>query len=202
MTKKILSDIISLSCLIFAPLTATLNIIFGLIEGPKILLKLEIIFILFLLTVFTVSVVIILRNKNIKFLNNKKTFPTISSIIYTLLSFIINTVACILKAERSGSLWNLYTIITLILFSVIFTIVYLYLRSHNFVFKAIVYLLITAIPYFVILSVISGFFKGTDIFIPAGIYILIYAITVVIFAVKSGKRAQKELDEKPYENQF
>ena len=202
MIKKFIGDILALSCLIFAPISIILNAISAIAVGPKVLLKVGTILILFLLIVFVVSIIILLKSDRIKKLENKKNVFIYSSLFYTGFSVIINIIAWLMQSEKSGNLWNIYTIITLLIFSIVISLVIRYLRTNSIVLSSIVYLIVTAVPYFVILVGITEFFKGAKVFIPIGIYLLIYGITVTAFAVKKYKKIEKELNEKPYEKQF
>ena len=202
MIKKFIGDILALSCLIFAPISIILNAISAIAVGPKVLLKVGTILILFLLIVFVVSIIILLKSDRIKKLENKKNIFIYSSLFYTGFSVIINIIAWLMQSEKSGNLWNIYTIITLLIFSIAISFVIRYLRTNSIVLSSIVYLIVTAVPYFVILIGITEFFKGAKVFIPIGIYLFIYGITVTAFAVKKYKKTEKELNEKPYEKQF
>jgi hypothetical protein len=200
--KNFFSDIVALACLIFAPITLILNIINAVVEGPKILMKLGTIYVLLLLIIFVVSIIVLVKANRIKKLENKKNLLIYSTTVYTITSITVNTVAWLLQSVKSGDLWNIYTIITLTIFSIAISAVMLYSKKCGLTSKFVLYFLVTAIPYFVILVGITGFFSGATVLIPIGIYLLIYGVTVTAIAVTKSKKTEKELNEKPYEKQF
>jgi hypothetical protein len=200
--KNFFSDIVALACLIFAPITLILNIINAVVEGPKILMKLGTIYVLLLLIIFIVSIIVLVKTNRIKKLENKKNLLIYSTTVYTITSITVNTVAWLLQSVKSGDLWNIYTIITLTIFSIAISAVMLYSKKCGLTSRFVLYFLVTAIPYFVILVGITGFFSGATVLIPIGIYLLIYGVTVTVITVNKSKKTEKELNEKPYEKQF
>jgi hypothetical protein len=200
--KNFFGDISALACLIFAPITLILNILNALVEGPKVLMKLGTIYVLLLLIIFMVSIIVLVKSNRIKRLENKRNLLIYSTTIYTVISITVNTIAWMLQSAKSGNLWNIYTIITLVIFSVTISAVMLYSKKCGLTSKFVLYFLVTAIPYFVILVGITGFFSGATVLIPIGIYLLIYGVTVTVITVNKSKKTEKELNEKPYEKQF
>ena len=200
--KNFFSDIAALSCIIFAPITLILNIMNALVEGPKVLMKLGTVYLLLLIIGFIVSIIVLVKANRIKKLENKQNLLIYSTTIYTISTVFVNTVAWLFQSVKSGNLWNIYTIITLALFSLAISAVMLYAKKCSLTAKFLLYLLVTSIPYFVILIGITSFFSGGQILIPIGIYLVVYGTTVTIIAVNSSKKTEKELNEKPYERQF
>jgi hypothetical protein len=144
----------------------------------------------------------LVKANRIKKLENKKNLLIYSTTVYTITSITVNTVAWLLQSVKSGDLWNIYTIITLTIFSIAISAVMLYSKKCGLTSKFVLYFLVTAIPYFVILVGITGFFSGATVLIPIGIYLLIYGVTVTVITVTKSKKTEKELNEKPYEKQF
>ena len=202
MTKKLIGDVFTFSCIIFAPLYFLLNLVCSLIVGPKMLLKFGIVIALEIIILFTITIIAILKNKRFKIVKNKNNIFTFSCIIFSIVATVINLIAWLIKSEKSGQLWNIYSIITLLCFSIAISVVLLYFKNRSFLFKCITYLFVTAVPYFIITVTISGFFTGTKILIPVGVYVLVYGIIVTIFGIKKIKRTEKTLNEKPYESMF
>ncbi|MBQ9744892.1 MAG: hypothetical protein IJW19_07200 [Clostridia bacterium] len=202
MRRKLLGDIITLTCIIFAPLTFLLSLLCSIISGPQMLPHFGVVAVFLVILFLISSIFVVMKNNRIKIVSNKKNPYTISSILFSVLSFVINMIAWFINSEESGKLWNIYTIITIISFSVVFSFAVLYIKKFKLFVKAIIYLAITAVPYFIILVLISGFFTGTRIFIPLSIYAVIYIGVLIFFGVKELKRREKELNEKPYESQF
>jgi hypothetical protein len=174
----------------------------ALVEGPKVLMKLGTIYVLLLLIIFMVSIIVLVKSNRIKRLENKRNLLIYSTTIYTVISITVNTIAWMLQSAKSGNLWNVYTIITLVIFSVTISAVMLYSKKCGLTSKFVLYFLVTSIPYFVILVGITGFFSGATVLIPIGIYLLIYGVTVTVITVNKSKKTEKELNEKPYEKQF
>ena len=202
MKKNSFSDIISLTCLIFAPITLIWNTLCAVIIGVKSLLGFGAIALVLAAIFLISSITVILKDKKIKFLKTKRNVFILSSIWYSGLSFLINGIAWAMQSEKSGMLWNLYTIITVLCFSFAISVIFTYFNKKGFAFKAISYLIVTAVPYFILLTKITNFFPGTKVFIPIGIYALIYGGVAIYFGIKAYKNKVHELNEKPYENLF
>ena len=202
MKKNSFSDIIALTCVIFAPLTLIWNIMYGITINIKSLLSFGAIAIISVLIFLICSIIVIVKDNKIKFLKNKRNMYILSSIWYSGLSFFINGIAWAIQSEKSGMLWNLYTIITVLCFSIAISVIHVYFYKKGFAFKAVVYLLVTAIPYFVLLTGITDFFKGTKVFIPISAYTLVYGILAIYYGINAYKNKEKSLNEKPYENMF
>ena len=202
MQKHTFGDILALTSLFFAPIILILNLLCAFIVDFESLLKLGAVLIIFLLILFTCAIIIISKDKRIKLIENKGKFHIISTVTYTFISLVINIIAWCLQSESSGKLWNLYTILTILGFSIAFSLLIIKSKGKGFRFKAIMYFLVTAIPYFLIMVVITDFFTGAKLFIPIGIYAFIYGSITVFFGVKANKNRIKELNEKPYEKQF
>lgn len=202
MKKNSFSDIISLTCLIFAPITLIWNTLCAVIIGVKSLLGFGAIALVLVAAFLISSITVILKDKKIKFLKTKRNVFILSSIWYSGLSFLINGIAWAMQSEKSGMLWNLYTIITVLCFSFAISVIFTYFNKKGFAFKALSYLIVTAVPYFILLTKITNFFPGTKVFIPIGIYALIYGGVAIYFGIKAYKNKVHELNEKPYENLF
>lgn len=202
MAKKLVGDVFTFACIIFAPLYFILNLVCSLFEGHKTLLKFGIVIALEIIILIIITIAAILKNKRFKIVKNKNNIFTFSCIIFSIVATVINLIAWVIKSEKSGQLWNIYTIITLLCFSIAISVLLLYFKNKSFLFKCIAYFIVTAVPYFIITVTISGFFTGTKIFIPIGAYVLVYGIIVTIFGIKKIKRTEKTLNEKPYESMF
>jgi len=200
--KNLTGDIIALTCVIFAPFIFLLNFLVAISINTHTLLKLGSVALIFLIIFLVNSIVVIMKTDRIKFLTKKKTLLTVSCIVYTLCSFIVNLIAWSLKSEDSGALWNLYTIITLACFSVVISAIFVYFKSNNIVAKATLYFLATIIPFILITAVISDIFTGAKIFVPLSIYFVIYVAYVTTVLIINGKKLRKESDEKPYEDVY
>ena len=133
--KNFFSDIAALSCIIFAPITLILNIMNALVEGPKVLMKLGTVYLLLLIIGFIVSIIVLVKANRIKKLENKQNLLIYSTTIYTISTVFVNTVAWLLQSVKSGNLWNIYTIITLALFSLAISAVMLYAKKCSLTAK-------------------------------------------------------------------
>ena len=168
--KNLISDIISLTCMIFAPLIFLLNLIVAISIDTHTLLKFGSVALIFLLLFLINSIIIIMKTDRIKFLSKKKNLFNVSCIVYTVCSFIINLIAWAIKSENSGAIWNLYTILTLACFSVAISAIITFFKSNNIIAKASLYFISTVIPFILITVVISDIFTGAKIFIPCVIF--------------------------------
>lgn len=198
--KNLISDIIALTCMIFAPFIFLLNFIVAISINTHTLLKLGSVAIIFIVFFLICSIIIILKNDRIKFIINKKNIFLVSSFVYVASSFCVNIIAWALKSEESGALWNLYTIITLACFSVVISAIFVYYKRNNIIVKAALYFISTVIPFILITVTISKIFTGAKIFVPLSIYLVVYVVYVTIVLVRNGRRLRKESDEKPYQD--
>lgn len=202
MKKASFIDISVLTCIIFAPITLIWNSLCAMIIGVKSLLGFGPIALILVVAFLISSIIVIIKDKKIKLLKNKRKIFILSTVWYSGLSFLINGIAWAMQSEKSGMLWNLYTIITVLCFSVAISTVLVCFRKKSFAFKSVAYLLVTAVPYFLLLTKITNFFPGTKVFIPIGVYVLVYGGIIIFFGIKTYKNKEKELNEKPYENLF
>jgi len=202
MKKNSFIDIIALTCIIFAPLTFVWNVFSGIIIDFKSLLGFGPIALILVVVFLFSSIIVVIKNDSIKFLKNKRNIFILSSIWYSGLSFLINGIAWAMQSEKSGMLWNLYSIITVVCFSLAISVIHVYFYKKGFSFKAIAYLLVTSIPYFTLLVGITDFFPGTKVFILIGAYLLVYGSITIYYGINAYKNKEKELNEKPYENLF
>lgn len=202
MKKNSFCDIITLTCIIFAPLTFIWNIFSAIIIDFKSLLGFGIVALMLVVLFLISSIIVIIKDDRIEFLKNKRNLFILSSLWYSGLSFLINGIAWAMQSEKSGMLWNLYSIITVVCFSLAISVIHVYFYKKSFPFKAIAYLLVTSIPYFTLLVGITDFFPGTKVFILICAYLLVYGTIVIYYGIQAYKHKIKELNEKPYENLF
>ena len=149
---------------------------------------------------FTVCTIIICKNRKKETNSNLiYQFASITAIIYTLSTTSTNIVQYIIKKEN---FWNGYTLLILLLFSIIASILILKLKIKSYLVASIVNFFIIGIFYYIIYVVKAGYTKGNALLVSLGIYSVVYIISAVIYYLITQNKRKKENSEKAYKSLF
>ncbi len=126
-------------------------------------------------------------------------FASVSAIIYTLSTTLTNIVQYIIKKEN---FWNGYTLLILILFSIVAAFLILKVKIKNYAVASILNFFVIGFFYYIIFVVKAGYTKGNSLLISLGIYLTIYIASAIIYYLISKKNSEKQNSKKSYNNLF
>ena len=200
--NKFLKKIINSTCISYAICSFILNLIVWLTSSKgnqsRMLGILTNLFILFACLVISI-IVNYKKRKEEAFISSLLTFASYTGIIYTISSLVVNTIQYIIKVEN---FWNGYTLIILLLFSIVVSFLLLKAKFKSFLISLIVNFFIIGIFYYIIFVIKSGFTKGNSLLISLSIYFIVYSLSSFIYYLTVRKRIKKENSEKNYTSLF
>ena len=126
-------------------------------------------------------------------------FASISSVIYTFSTMVTNTVQYIIKQEN---FWNGYTLLILLLFSIIASFLILKIKIKSYLIASILNFFIIGIFYYIIFVVKAGFLKGNLLLISTSIYFIVYMASAVIYYLITKNNRKKQNSKKDYKSLF
>ncbi len=126
-------------------------------------------------------------------------FASITSIIYTLSTTLTNIVQYIIKREN---FWNGYTLLILLVFSIVATFLILKLKVKSYLVASILNFFVVGIFYYIIFVVKADYTKGNSLLISISIYSVIYIASAIIYYLITKKKRKKQNSEKTYNNLF
>ncbi|MBO5440523.1 MAG: hypothetical protein J6A53_07710 [Clostridia bacterium] len=136
------------------------------------------------------------KEKNAKYIAH---FASVTAIIYTLSTTVINIIQYIIKKEN---FWNGYTLLILLLFSIVSSFLMLKVKFKNYLVLSILHFFIIGIFYYIIFVVKAGYTNGNSLLISLSIYSVIYIALTIVYYLITKKKRKKQNSEKNYNNLF
>jgi len=199
--SNLFKKIFGLTCIIYAFISIALNIIVWISNGMKgIMLKIGANIIILVICCIISSILSIKNRKKEK--NNRFIFAYTLYVcsIYTVSSFIVNVLQYIVKIEN---FWNGYTVLILLIFSLVSSFLILKIKFKNYLLSSIVYFFVLGIFYYILFIVKTGFSKGNTLLIVLGIYIIAFAIIDTLYYFLHYKRKRNnDNNNKAYNSLF
>ena len=132
--------------------------------------------------------------------NIKRFAGILPTSIYFISFFSLNLLPFI--NNKLGSLWNIYTIVILLVNSMIFFIILHFLCEKPFWLKAILSFITFGISYMLIVVLLGNFNQGNQILTVIAIYLLLFALVCTICYIIRSILKSKENTKKKYTKQF
>ena len=155
--------------------------------------------IIFAICLIICSIVVYKRRKKEKSAKYIAHFASVTAIIYTLSTTVINIIQYIIKKEN---FWNGYTLLILLLFSIVSSFLMLKLKFKNYLVLSILHFFIIGIFYYIIFVVKAGYTNGNSLLISLSIYSVIYIASTIVYYLITKKKRKKQNSEKNYNNLF
>ena len=186
-------SILILSCVLYAPTSIIINLICSLtlngmlLQAWANLIIFAIFFIvgLFLYFSFRISATNYIVNR--------------SAVIYTTISFILNTLVFIIE---NGKIWTLYSIILILVYSIFTTLLMKYLKIKSYLIKTLIYYVLSLVSFLILTVGIAGYKTGNLVMIFLGSFTIFYVISSIIYFYVKRSFASYENEEKVYKRQF
>ena len=192
--KPTFLSILVLTCAIYSPFSFIINFICGVAITVNTMLQLWA-----SLLIFAVIFIIALTVTFTKKINYKKSVLNLFGCAYAAISFVLNVFVMFVEGTH---VWSLYSLLLVCAYSVIFALLYVYLKLKSFLLTALVYYAVSIISFLILTAAIAGCSEGNQIMLAFGIFSAFYAlISVVCFFVKRSIE-QIANDEKAYKPMF
>ncbi|MBQ8545885.1 MAG: hypothetical protein IJ437_02965 [Clostridia bacterium] len=195
--SSVLYGFISHCCVIFTIISLVFNCFYSILLWP-LLPNIGVNLLTLLISFIPALIILLVRYKLKKPLINTKMKIVYSiSVVYSSIFIIFNISTVFFK-----DVWNLYTILIILLLSIIISIIRYYVPISNYLIKTIIYFIVLAIPYFIITLAFAGLGKGNAIIIVFSVYAVAYIISSVTIFLIIRARAKAENNNKSYKKQF
>lgn len=204
MNRKLLLNLFFFTSILFAPITFICNLLIGIIVGESFFLKIGGMFLILIVSFIISAFVVILKDEPPKFIQNIKLLPY-SAGFYTVISLILNIFVQIIANtidSHPNKLWNIFSVIITLAFSVIISALILYFKPKSISVLLTVYFFVIGIFYYLLTITFGGLGNGNRIIITLSIYIAAFALISAICLLIKAKKAKKQRDSKPYQKQF
>ena len=197
--NKLFKKIVNLTCLLYVVSSFILNFLPWLFskKGNSTMLTIWANLIIFI-TCFIFASAFMCKHKNKKECSKLKLFNLIGG-IYSIAFFCLNIIQYIIKKEN---FWNGYTLLILILFGFVCSILITKVKINNYLVSAIFNYIILGIFHYIFFVIKAGFTKGTYLLISIGIYTLIYVSSAIVYYIFIAKNHKKQNSNKTYKNLF
>lgn len=202
MSNKKLSIFVPLmkyTCLYFLISSLFLNLLtffMFLSDGLHELLLLWANLIVFWVCFIAGAIVVLIKNKSNK-LNNTIDLLSFATFLYTIEFLGINIIGSFL-----GKIWTIYTILLILAFSFLISLLKNIMKFKNYFLHALVYFFVLGIFYSLVVLTIAGYGSGNAIIIVVGIYSIAYIICALIYFFIKKRKEENENSKKQYTSQF
>lgn len=155
--------------------------------------------IIFAICLIICSIVVYKRRKKEKSAKYIAHFASVTAIIYTLSTTVINIIQYIIKKEN---FWNGYTLLIILLFSMVASLLILKIKIRGYLIASIFNFFVIGIFYYIIFVVKAGYTKGNSLLISISIYLAIYIASAIIYYLITKSKRKKQNSEKAYKSLF
>ena len=200
--KKLISQMLAFTCVLFAPLTAITDILIGVIVSKTSLLSLGATFLL-LIVDFAISAFLIILRENPPMILEKSKFFSYSCFFYTILSVLLKVSVTIVNLSKK-LIWNttVYSVILVLIFSFVISACILFFNSKSMALKITVYFLVIGIFYYLLTVTIGALDIGNNLILILSTYIIAFTIITVILLLIKSRKKNKARESMPYQKQF
>ena len=185
--------ILILTCVLYAPTSILINLFCALTLHGKLLQAWAnlIIFALILIVSMFIYFPFKIQAKNYII---KRT-----SIIYTIVSFIVNTVVFIIE---NGRIWTYNSLILILCYSLITALLMKYLKIKSYLVKTFIYYALSLASFLLLTIAIAGYKTGNLVMIFIGSFTIFYVISSITYFYVKRSFVSYENEEKVYKRQF
>jgi hypothetical protein len=200
--KRLILNMLTFSCAIFAPLTLLLDLFIGLFISKTGLLSLGATLTLLIISFGISAFVVILKDGLLKPLEKIK-MMWYSFSFYTCISVILKIIVYFVNISKKA-LWSidLYSIIVIAVFSVLVSALICYVKLESFSIKALIYFVTVGIFYYLITVTIGGLNVGNNLILILGIYIGAFIICTILTILIKRLKETKQRESQKYKSQF
>ena len=145
--------------------------------------------------IFIVSAIVVLSKKLVL----KSFILKASTVIYTVLSVILNIVFAIIS---SISMWHWTTVVLLVVYSIAVSLLLAYLKLNSYLLRTLIYYVISIASFYLLTNVIGGYTAGNTTIMLFGIFTLTYIVGSVIYFYIKRSFFAIENEEQEYKKQF
>ena len=192
--KPHILTVLALACIIFTPFSFIINFICGVSITASTLLQLWAGILIFSLC-FIFALIMMLVKK----VNYKKSAINYCSYLYTSIYFIINI---FVMAVEGTSLWNLYSLLLLVPYSVIMAILMQKLKLNSYLLRALIYYTLSVTSFLILTSAIGNYNQGYTTIILFASFTLAFVLCAFVYFFIKRSMAQAENDDKVYKPMF
>lgn len=193
---KILKNLFSSTCMSYFIISFTINMIVWISHGVNNSRMLHIwANLLILLFCFVICSILYYKKKKFEFSFN---FFFLTSLLYTILSLFLNCLQYIIKKEN---FWNGYTLLLVLLFSVVLSFCMKKCNFKDYFISAIFYFFMLGIFYYIFFVVKTGY-KNNLMIVSLGVYVFVYIIFAVTFYFINKKKLKRDNNQKKYESLY
>lgn len=186
-------NVLAVSCFFYAPFSFLINLICAVtLSGSMLHLWANVL--IFIICFFSALIFVFWKEFIIK-----NTAVCLFSYAYTVISVLINSFVMMIM---DGSLWNLYSLLLVFIFSVIVAVLYRYVTVKSYFLSTLMYYAICLTAFLFLTTVIADYGKGNTIILLLGTFTVAYAISAVVLFIIKRSIAKAKNDERHYKRQF
>ena len=185
-------SILTLSCIIFTPLSFLISVVYGLAFTPKNVLQLPGFAVIFPITFIIALIIVFLKE-----INYKKTPIGCFSCTYTALTFILSTFVMFVSGT---TLWSLYSVLLITGYSLIVTLIRKFIKLKSYLLTTVIYYAASVISFLILIAPIGGYSTGNQVMLSLGIFTACYAVASMsyfLFKRSMQKCDNEDMDYKP-----
>lgn len=197
---NLFKKILSYTCFLYTLLSFVLNLIVWFTNGmSSIMLGFSGNMIVLLFCFITSLACIYKARKKKASTNTSLKFYYCVGIVYSFSSICVNVIQYIIKKDN---FWNGYTLIILLLFSVVCSFLVFKIKIKNYLISAIFNFFVLGVFYYIIFVIKAGYTKENSLLISLGIYFATYALISIAYYLIIRKKYKKQNSEKSYKSMF
>ena len=200
--KKLISNMLMLSCAIFAPLTLLIDLFVGFFISKTGLLSIGATLALLIISFAISAFIVILKDGLIKPLSKVK-MMWYSFSFYTCISVILKVLVSLINISKKSH-WsiNVFSILIIAIFSIAISALICYLKLQSFSIKAIIYFFFVGVAYYLITVTIGGLNTGNNLILILGVYLVTFVTCTILALIIKRTKKIKERESQKYKNQF
>lgn len=189
--------ILILSCAIYSVISVLINLICSLSIKVTTMLQLWACVIIFAISFIFATIFAFKKKIRVELSHN-----IIYSMFcfYTVLSALLSAIALIIPAGTM--LWCLYSMLLVIAYSLIISLMRAYLKVKNYLISALIYYGVSLITFMILTNLIAQFNEGNQTMIFFGSFSIAYLILAVLYFYIKRSFERIDNEEKSYKQQF
>ncbi len=192
-TDNLPLNILILSCVLYAPTSILINLICSLTLNEKLLQAWANLIIFAIALVIGLFLYFSFRVRAVNYIINR------SAVIYTVISFILNTLVFIIE---NGKIWTLYSIVLILVYSIVTALFMKYIKIKSYLIKTLIYYVLSLASFLILTVGIAGYKSGNLVMIFFGSFTIFYVISSITYFYVKRSFASYENEEKVYKRQF